>query len=80
MREDVANWGKNTVEVLFARKWRDGEREAGLPPWEIRMTRTVTRDSQTVEVYQETLTHPADIRIANAQAEAGGVDIAHGRY
>jgi hypothetical protein len=80
MREDVANWGRNTTEVLFARKWRDGEKEQGLPPHEIVMTRTVTKDGETVEFYRERLTHPVDIRIANAQAEAGGVDIAHGRY
>jgi hypothetical protein len=73
-------WGTNSNEVVFARKWRDGEREAGLPPYEIVMTRVVTKDSQTTEVYREVITHPADIRIANAQAEAGGVDIARGRF
>lgn len=80
MREDLANWGKSSTEVLFARKWREGEREQGLPPHEILMTRVVTKDGETVETYRELLTHPVDIRIANAHAEAGGVDIAHGRY
>lgn len=80
MPTDIANWGKSSTEVVFARKWRDGEREQGLPPHEVVMMRVVTKDGETREVYREVLTHPADIRIANAQAEAGGVDIAHGRY
>jgi hypothetical protein len=68
-----------TTEVLFARKWHDGERELGMPPYEIVMTKTTTREGRPPEVFREVLTHPADVRIANAHAEAGGVEIAKGQ-
>jgi hypothetical protein len=69
-----------TVEVVYARKWGDGDRELGLMPYEIVMTRTVTKEGQPAQTYREVLTHPADIRIANAHAEAGGVEIAKGQF
>jgi hypothetical protein len=44
------------------------------------MTKTTTREGRPPEVFREVLTHPADVRIANAHAEAGGVEIAKGRF
>jgi hypothetical protein len=74
------DWGTNSTEVVFACKWRDGEKEQGLPPYEIVMTRVVTKKGDPVETYREVITHPADIRIAKAHADAGGVEIAQGRF
>jgi hypothetical protein len=69
-----------THETLYLRKWRDGEKEAGLPPYEVIAYREVRdADNQILEQWQEVITHPADIALIEGHVAEQGVDVFSGR-
>ncbi len=72
--EDTA--GLRTHEALYLRKWRDGEKERGEPPYEVIAYREVRgEDNELLDQWREVITNPADIRIIEAHVAASGTDI-----
>ncbi len=73
MIRDVQYLG--TREALFLRKYHDGDKEAGRPPYEIVMYREINHADGRVEKKKEVLTNPIDIRIAEMWTAVYGADV-----
>lgn len=71
--------GNTTHEVLYLRKWHDGEKAAGLPPYEVIAFREVLREGERIDIWKEVITHPADIRLIESDVAANGADILSGK-